>query len=88
MNVFSEKAIFELSQFGLKPFPVLHIKEVKNILPLKPVTLQVLLNEELQSDEKVIVLCGDSDELRIQSGFTSFEVGRYFIRFALKHCPL
>ena len=88
MNVFSENAVTELDHFGLKPFPILHIREINHRLPSRSITLQLLLNGELQRDEEVIAFCGDSDGLRVVAGSKSYEVGKHFVRFPLKHCSM
>ena len=84
MNVFSETAVGELSRFGLKPFPILHVKEKTKKQPLKPITIKLPINEQIQSDEKVVVLCADSDGITNLKQLTC-EIGKQFLTVHLDH---
>ena len=56
MNVFLERAIDELKNFGLRPLPILHIKLKSWKQPAKPITVKLPLDQQLQDDEKVVIL--------------------------------
>ena len=85
MNVFSETAVGELSRFGLKPFPILHVKEKNKKQPLKPITIKLPINGQIQSDEKVVVICADSDGITALREITSYHVAKHFLTFQLDH---
>ena len=85
MNMFSESAIGELSRFGLKPFPILHVKEKNKKQPLKPITIKLPINGQIQIDQKVIVICADSDGKTDLKEITSYHVGKNFLTVHLDH---
>ena len=85
MNVFSEKACSELERFGLKPFPILHVSEISMRQPMKPVTIELFLNSEIERDEKFCILCGDINGFRDERDITSYEIGENFISVQLNH---
>ena len=86
MNIFSKTAVDEfLSRFGLKPFPILHVKEKTKKQPLKPITIKLPIDGQIQSDEKVVVLCADSDRITDVKEVTSYKVGKNFLAIHLDH---
>ena len=85
MNVFSEKAIAELSNFGLKPFPIIHVKEKERKQPLKPITLFLRLNEQMQKDERLVILHGNKDGTVDVTETTRYEIGTGFVKVQLDH---
>ena len=61
MNVFSEKAIKDLSYFRLKPFPIIHMKERNGKQPMKPVTILLYMDRSMCEHERLAIFYGDSN---------------------------
>ena len=85
MNVFSERACNELERFGLQPFPILHVSEIHMRHPMKPVTIELSLNSEIQRYREFFILCGDINGFRDETDSTSYEIGDNFITVQLNH---
>ena len=77
MNVYSEEAVDELSYSDMKPILFLHMKEKNNKEPMKPFTLRIPINGELHSDEKVFVVCENSDGVQHLTEFWSYGDVKY-----------
>ena len=73
MNVFSEEAIRELNNLELKPILFLHMMSGIDEQFIKPITLKVPLKDELQSDEKIVVLSGSCEEVKNLTKVTSYK---------------
>ena len=85
MNVFSEKAIEELSTFGLRPFPIMHMMEKYGNQPVKPVTLILRLNRAMQQDEKLLILHGNNGKIEDVTETTICDIGLSFLKVRLDH---
>ena len=77
MNVFSEEAVDDLSYSEMKPLLFLHMKEKNNEEAMKPFTIRLPMNEELQSDEKVFAVCENNDGIQHLTEFLSYGNGNH-----------
>ena len=85
MNVFSENAYSELKRLGLQPFPILHVSETSMRQPMRPVTLKLRLNSEIERNENFHILCGDINDVSVEANSKPCQVGNDSISVQLHH---
>ena len=86
--MYSKKVLSELKNLGLKPFPVLQIKEKTMKEPKIPITVIFPINHEVDNEEKVVVVIGNSEKITNVSELPSSDIGKESLSIQLHYCSM
>ena len=85
MNIFSKEAIDDLNHFGIKPLPVLQVKEKNMKQPAKPVCVAFPITRLDETRERLMILCRNDDGIRDITDTTSYKVEDNCLKVLLSH---
>ena len=78
MNIFSDKAIAELSKFGIRPLSALIMKEKYLKQPKKSIRLLIQINRKMRCDEKLLILDVEHQKITDVSEVNPCNLGEEF----------
>ena len=85
MNKFSPKALEGLRHIGIKPFPILYVREKSGKQPVKPITLIFAMEEALGNNEQLLIFRGENDKLKNVTNITKHSIEGKCCTIELEH---